>query len=205
MRINTNVWNRVRYSLWAPFYDHIDRFFRRQRRRSFEILNLQPGERALIVGAGTGLDLDFIPAGVEVAAIDITPAMIERLRKRAARLGLPVDARVMDGQALEYPDASFDAVVLHLILAVIPDPVCCVRETARVLKRGGRAIIFDKFAPDSGRLPLLIRLLSPFANILATNVTRRLGPILEGSGLRIVHQEPAKMGGLFRIALLQKG
>ncbi len=204
MIFNTNVWRRTVYTLWAPLYNGIARVFRERRRRSIELLAPRPGERVLIVGAGTGLDLDFMPAGAEITAIDLTPAMIRRLRRRAQRLGRRVDARVMDGHALEFPDGSFDAVILHLILAVIPEPDRCAREAARVLRPGGRAVIFDKFLPDDRRAPLLFRVANPPASGLGTEFIRRLGPILQGSGLRVVHDEPAGFGGLFRIVLARK-
>jgi ubiquinone/menaquinone biosynthesis C-methylase UbiE len=117
---NTNAWKRFSYTLWAPIYDRlITPLFTQRRRRSIQLLDPKPGERLLLVGAGTGLDLDFLPPGPQIVATDLTPAMISRLQRRADRLGLSVDAQVMDGQALEFPDASFDAVILHLIVAVI--------------------------------------------------------------------------------------
>lgn len=204
MSTRANLWNRIRYSSWAPFYDLIAHHTRAMRCRSLDLLHLQSGERVLIVGAGTGLDLDLIAHGPVVTATDLTPAMLERLRRRAARLGLAVDARVMDGQALEFADESFDAVMLHFIVAVIPDPVRCMREAVRVLRPGGRVVILDKFAPDDGPLPLWLRLLNPLASVLATHVNRRLGPLLAGSGLRVIHREPAALRGFFQIALAMK-
>ena len=203
-RFNTNRWNRFRYSVWAPVYDLLTAATHSRRRQSVQLLNLQPGERVLLVGAGTGLDLDFIPKGVRVTATDITPAMLARLQRRATRLGLAVEARVMDGQALEFPDGSFDAVILHLIVAVIPDPVRCVREAARVLKPGGRAVIFDKFAPEGAPPPLLMRLFNHVMGFLASEVVRQLGPILAGSGLQIVREAPGGYGGWVRLVLLKK-
>ena len=204
MLFDTNAWRRIIYTLWAPVYNGALHVFDERRRRSIELLALRPGERVLIVGAGTGLDLDFMPAGVGITAIDLTPAMVARLRRRVQRRGLNVDVRVMDGQALEFPDASFDAIVLHLILAVIPDPGLCAREAARVLRPGGRAVIFDKFIPDDREPSLALRVINPLASCLGTEFTRRLGPILHGSGLRIVQNEPAGLRGLFRIVRVQK-
>ena len=201
----SNAGQRVRYTLWAPVYDHLSRIFRRRRRRSVKVADLKPGERVLILGAGTGLDLDFIPPGIVLTAIDLTPAMLQRLRRRAQRLGLAVDARVMDGTALEFPDSSFEVVLLHLIIAVIPDPVRCMREAARVLRPGGRAVIFDKFCPDNGRPSIGVRIIAPSARrLFGTDMTRQLGPILGGTGLRVVHEEPAGLRGLFKIVEVRK-
>jgi ubiquinone/menaquinone biosynthesis C-methylase UbiE len=203
VRVNTNRWNRIRYTLWAPLYDKVVRFHR-QRRRAIGLLELQVGERVLIVGAGTGADLRYIPPGVEVTATDLTPAMVERTRARADTLGMNVDARVMDAQTLSFPDSHFDAVILHLILAVVPEPVAAIREVERVLRPGGRAVVFDKWAAE-GRPPSLARrVLNLFANVIATDVTRQLGALVRHTRLHIEHREPAGFSGFFEIALLRK-
>jgi phosphatidylethanolamine/phosphatidyl-N-methylethanolamine N-methyltransferase len=201
--INTNAWNRFRYTLAAPVYDLVAHFGR-QRRRSIDLLILKPGERVLLSGAGTGADLPCIPVGVEIAAVDITPAMVDRLASRAELLGVPVDARVMDAGSLDFADASFDAVILHLILAVIPDPVACIREAERVLKPGGRAVVFDKWVADEKEPSLRRRLANLVTNTVATDITRKLGPLVAETSLRIEHREAAGLGRLFDIALLRK-
>lgn len=121
--INSNRWNRMRYTLWAPMYDRIVHFGA-QRHRSIDLLELKRGERLLIVGGGTGADFPFIPDGVEVVAGDITPAMVERMQRRARQLGRNITTDVMDRQKLPIPDASFDAVVLHLIPRCDSGPEC---------------------------------------------------------------------------------
>jgi phosphatidylethanolamine/phosphatidyl-N-methylethanolamine N-methyltransferase len=200
--INATAWNRIRYTLWAPFYDRVVRLGH-QRRRSIGLLHLRPGERVLVVGAGTGADLPFLPESVSALATDLTPAMLERAAPRA-RSG--IELRVMDGQALDLPDESFDAVILHLILAVIPDPAACLREAARVLKPGGRIAVFDKFLPDQAQPGLVRSLANVATRALATDINRRMGDILQDSKapLRVEHDEPALLGGFFRILVLRK-
>jgi phosphatidylethanolamine/phosphatidyl-N-methylethanolamine N-methyltransferase len=205
MVFNTTRWRRFGYTLWAPAYDLLARPLAAARRRSMERLGLASGEKVLLVGSGTGLDLDMIPAGVAVTAIDLAPAMLVKLRRRARRLRVTVDAQVMDAEALAFPDASFDAVILHLILAVVPHPVRCAREVARVLRPGGRAVVLDKFVSDAGPIPWHRRLLNPLASFFGTEITRRLGPIIEGSGLRVRGIESAGRSGYLRIAVLVKG
>ena len=202
MSVNTLGWNRVRYTLLAPLYDRVAGF-RPQRKRSLEVLDAQPGERILVDGCGTGADLAFIPHGVQVTATDLTPAMVTRTRHRAGILGRPVDARVMDAQALEFPDGSFDAVVLHLILAVVPDPVAAIREAARVLRPGGRAVVFDKWVPDDADPSLGRRAANVVARVVATEITRKLGPLAHAAGLQVELRESIGRG-FFSIALLRK-
>lgn len=203
MGINTNRWNRLRYTLYAPVYDRVVRF-QRPRRTSIDLLALRQGERVLIDGAGTGADLDFIPNGVEVVATDLTPAMVERIRARAARLGREIDARVMDAHALDFPADFFDAVILHLIVAVVPDPGHALREAARVLRHGGRVAIFDKFVLEGHSPSASRRAFNVVANALFSDVTRELGPLLAGTGLNVEHRESALFGGAFEIVLLRK-
>jgi ubiquinone/menaquinone biosynthesis C-methylase UbiE len=199
-----NIWHRIVYTLGAPVYNVLTRGFRKRRRRSIEAAGIEPGERILLVGAGTGLDLDFIPREARITAIDITPAMLQRLHCRAQRLGLTVDARVMDGRAMAFPDGAFDVVILHLILSVIPEPLRCAREVGRVLRRGGRAVILDKFVPDEGKPPLFNRIMNPVAVFFGTRLDRRLGPLLAAAGLRMVCQKDAMMAGFFKITCAKK-
>src|SRR5665647_456833 len=130
MKINTNAWNRIRYTLYTPGYDLIARIFEQSRKRSIESLQVKPGDNVLIVGAGTGLDLEFLPDFCEIIATDLTPSMVERIKKRNQLLNLNVQALVMDGMALTFEDRTFDKIILHLILAVIPDSMACISEAS---------------------------------------------------------------------------
>jgi len=177
------------YDFYAPFYDLVDRPLRAGRKRSLGLLAAKSGERVLIIGAGTGLDLPHLPAGIQISAIDGSTGMLARLRRRTRRLGLTVDAHVMDARRLDFPDGTFDAVVLHLILAVVDDPQRCAAEAARVLRPGGRAVIFDKFLPPGATPSPLRRWADSLLRRFATSLNRDLAAILQGSGLKLKHSE----------------
>jgi ubiquinone/menaquinone biosynthesis C-methylase UbiE len=199
------MWNRLRYTVWAPAYDALVRAagFDAARRLSIDRLRLAPNDRVLIVGAGTGLDLDFLPSDVHVTAIDVTPAMLKHLERRAAGTSRSVTTRIMDARQLAFPDSSFDAVVMHLILAVMPQPERGLREALRVLKPGGRIAVFDKFLRDEERPSLKRRLLNAFAKPLFSDLNRRLGPLIAGTPLVIEHDEPVAFGGTYRVVTLE--
>jgi phosphatidylethanolamine/phosphatidyl-N-methylethanolamine N-methyltransferase len=201
-KVETNAWNRLRYTLWAPVYDVVGRRFDARRRESLRLLDPRPGERVLIVGAGTGGDLPYLPRECVVIATDLTPAMLARAR---AHVREGVHLAIMDGHSLGVAPASCDAVVMHLILAVIPDPARCLQEAARVLRPGGRIVVFDKFI-QSRRPPAGLRLLNVVTRTLFTDVTRRFQDILERSQapLLVERDSPALLGGLFRHIVLRK-
>lgn len=200
---DANRWNRLRYTVWAPIYDRVAGFGS-QRRRAIQLLALRPGMTVLLVGAGTGADLPLLPANVRVTAVDLTPAMVARLRRRARELGRTIDSRVMDAHHLGFPDNSFDAVILHLILAVVPDPASAFTEAIRVFRPDGRAVIFDKFLAATAKPRLSRRVLNRITAFLFSDINRRLEPLLALAPVTVVHQEPAGFGGAYRIVLLRK-
>jgi phosphatidylethanolamine/phosphatidyl-N-methylethanolamine N-methyltransferase len=200
------MWNRLRYTVWAPAYDAVvgAAGFNTARRLSIDRLRLASGDRVLIVGAGTGLDLEFLPPNVHVTAMDVTPAMLKHLERRATRAGQPVTTRIMDARQLTFPDSSFDAVVMHLILAVMPEPERGLSEFVRVLKPGGRIAVFDKFLRDDEPPSLKRRLFNAFAKPLFSDLNRRLGPLIAGTRLVIEHDQAVAFGGTYRVVTLVK-
>jgi len=228
--LNTIGWNRIRYSLYAPIYDWIVRLDR-ARAEAIDGLGLQEGDRVLIPGAGTGQDLPLLPSGVDVVAGDIAPGMVRRLhRKASAYLGRQearpdgwaegqaegraegraevrgrgrVEIRELDAQALGFPDDSFDAVLLHLVVAIVPDPRACLEEAVRVLRPGGRLSILDKFAPE-GRVSRWRRILNPLTESMASSVSRQLGVLLEGLPVRIRDRRAVALGGFLEVVILTK-
>ena len=124
-------------------------------------VRLGPGTRVIDVAAGTG-NFTFAAArrGAEVLATDFAPGMIDLLRARVAERGLAsrVRAAVMDGQALEVPDASFDAAASIFGLLFFPDHDRGIRELARVLVPGGRAVVSSWAPPPRGEMSRLFGL-----------------------------------------------
>lgn len=202
--INTNSWNRLRYSIWAPIYDVVALPFRKDRARSIAQLGIIRTDHVLLVGAGTGLDLELIPTAGHVLATDLTPAMVRRLGQRFQRTGLPGEARRMDAQAMDLPDASFDKVVLNLILAVVPDPVKVIREVERVLKPGGRMVVFDKFVPPGVPITFGRRALNAVTAPLFSTIDRRFEEILAATDLIVERDEKAMIGLDYRIIVLKR-
>lgn len=194
---------RHSYRLLAPFYDWVaGPLFERARRVSIDRLSADRPMRVLVDGAGTGLDLRHLPALHAYIGLDITRAMLHRAVHRSR--GLDIEWVEGDSESLPFRDAAFDHVLLHLILAVVPDGAQALREAARVVKPGGCLLILDKFLPRGRRAPLR-RLLSPIAGRIATRTDVVLEDLVEAvNGIDVVEDRPALAGGWFRYVTLQR-
>ena len=106
--------------------------------------NVARGMRVLDIATGTGLSAEAALTAVgptgHVTAADISLAMAGKARERLGK-GPNVSVSVEDGQALSFPDESFDAVLCNLGLMFFPDPVRGLKEFRRVLRPDGRAAV----------------------------------------------------------------
>lgn len=190
------------YTLISPFYDAaLAAATRVPRTKSLAFLPQQPA-RVLLSGVGTGLDLPLLPSQHSYTGIDLTRAMLRRALPRAAQLDFQCVQG--DAQCLPFADRSFDHAILHLILAVLPDPVACLGETARVLAPGGSVLIFDKFL-QPGRRALVRRLLNPLVRRVATRLDVVLEEVLEQTPQLVLERDqPALAAGWFRLISLKR-
>jgi ubiquinone/menaquinone biosynthesis C-methylase UbiE len=155
-------WNRASRTYDLVTWGDEQRFGEAKRR----LFGKMAGE-CLMVAAGTGNDFRYFPPGLSVVAIDISPAMIQRAERRVAYDG-HLTVHVMDVQALEFADATFDTAVTACTFCSVPDPVRGLRELYRCLKPGGRLLMFEHVRSRIGPIAIFQDLLTP--------LTRRLGP-----------------------------
>lgn len=176
--------------LWekqAPRYDRQIRFWER---RLFgdarEWACAQAGGEVLEVAVGTGRNLPFYPEGIRLSGIDLSPAMLDLARSRAAELGREIDLREGDAHALPYADASFDTVVCTFSLCNIPDERRAISEMHRVLRPGGLLILADHVASTSRVVLAIQRLFEKLTfRFAGDHQTRRPLPIVEDTGFTI--------------------
>ena len=199
-----NTYNLKLYGFYAPRYERLFGWlYARPQRRAVTLLNVQPAERVFVPGVGTGMGLADLPTGAQITAIDLSPAMLTQAQRKLA--GCAINFELMDAQRLCFPDANFDAALLSLILTVVPDGAAAFHEAWRVLRPGGRAVIFDKFLPEAGRLSLPRRAIGTAMRAIGTDPNRRLSQLIAGApGLVVERDEPSLLRGQYRIVLLRK-
>lgn len=145
--------------------------------------------RFLDVAAGSGaLSIPAARLGAQVLATDISPALIERLDARAREEGLSnLESRVMDGQALELEDDTFEISGSQNGVSLFPDLKRGLRELVRVTKPGGRALIVA-FGP-----PRKAEFLTFFLEALRTAVPSFIGPPMDPPPLPFQVADPEKL------------
>jgi phosphatidylethanolamine/phosphatidyl-N-methylethanolamine N-methyltransferase len=198
----SNLGLRRAYTIWATIYDPLTRFLRGSRRRSIGLLGLRPGDKVLIVGCGTGADFEFLPPGPECVAVDLTPAMLRRAEAKIGNRRIRLEE--MDAMALRFQDHAFDKAILHLVLAVVPDPVRTLQEAERVVKPGGLLVVLDKFWNRPRRPPLLLRIANAICGGYVTAVDRNFPAMLANTSLEVIQEISMGFGGLYYLYLLRK-
>lgn len=191
------------YRFWAPVYDAVfGPAFRRARGRAIELLELRPGERVLLSGVGTGLDLPLLPGGVDAVGVDLSEDMLKRAREKTSPA--KVELRAMNAQELEFEEASFDAAILNLIVSVVPDGARAFAEAYRVVRPGGRIVVFDKFLPEGREASIADRALGAVVRRLGTDPNRKLSDVLGAAKSQVTHEEPSVMRGRYRIVIVRR-
>ena len=160
----------------------------------------------LEIAVGTGLNLPHYSAAVRLTGIEFVPAMLDVARRRAAELGRPVDLRLGDAQALEFGDATFDAVVCTLSLCTIPDDRAAVAEVRRVLRPGGQFVLLEHVRGPVRAVRVVQRLLAPaFVRFGADHVLREPLEQLQAEGFSIELLERSKLGLVERLVARKPG
>jgi phosphatidylethanolamine/phosphatidyl-N-methylethanolamine N-methyltransferase len=131
--------------------------------RALRQMNIQPGERVLEVGVGTGINLSLYPKTCAITGIDFSSFMLEKARDRVARTGLRnLRLLQMDAADLKFADNAFDIVYAPYLISVVSDPVKVACEMRRVCRPGGRIIFLNHFLSPNPWVSRVERLISPF-------------------------------------------
>jgi len=172
------------------------------RLRALKRMALEPGQRILEVGVGTGINTTLYPRDCAVVGIDVSEAMLEKARQRCARRDVRnVQLFAMDAAAMSFDDDSFDVVYAPYLISVVRDPVKVALEMRRVCRRGGRIVILNHFKSPSLILSRVERAFSPLTKYIGFKADLDLARFLAQAGLVPVSIEKVNVPRIWSLVI----
>jgi phosphatidylethanolamine/phosphatidyl-N-methylethanolamine N-methyltransferase len=196
---------RSTYDRYAKTYDSwFGMISRSTRVAAVAAVNQAPGERVLEVGVGTGLALPLYSHEKRITGIDLSRAMLDKARGRAAAMGLRnvEELLEMDAQATSFENGSFDVAVAMFVASVVPDPHALVAELRRVVRPGGKILIVNHFAQDRGPMWWVEKAMAPASRLLGWHPDIRLEHVFCAADIAAAKVTAMRPVGLFRLVEL---
>ena len=146
----------------------------------------------LEIGAGTGVNLPYMPETVRWTGVEPDPNMHRYIYEKASFLGRSIDIRSEWAESLSLPDESIDFVICTLVLCSVRDPFRVLQEVLRVLKPGGALLFIEHVAASEGTaLHKIQRMVRPLWRLAAGGCQpdRKTGPLISEAGFSSVEIE----------------
>lgn len=172
-------------------------------------MNIQPGEKIIEIGVGTGLSFrhyNQYSHSVSLTGIDLSDKMLEKARHTAVGFKkIEIDLMLANGENTSYHDSTFDRVVLMYVYSVTPDPEKMLREAFRICKDSGSVHIINHFSNFNGNgMTLSERLLSRHSHRIGFRSHFPYSKYITGFGLEVASVKSANLFGLTKIIHLPK-
>lgn len=209
MTSSTTQQNVHRQRAWDKQASGYDKKMGRWERRLFGEDNRawacdRVGGKVLEVAIGTGLNIPLYGADLEVTGVDLSRAMLDIARERAADLDRHVDLQEGDAHNLAFADESFDTAVCTFSLCNIPDLRQAVTEMSRVLRPGGRLVLVDHIRSSVKPVYWLQRGIEVVSvRVDGDHMTRRPADVLEQLGFEIVERDRFRWGIVERLVAVK--
>lgn len=145
----------------------------------------------LDAGVGTGRNFSFYPDDARVTGIDLSPAMLDRARRRREKLGVAVDLHEMNVMNMNFADDSFDGIVSTFLFCVLDAEyqLPALEELRRVCRPGGSIYILEYVLSENPWRRFIMKLWEPWVRLAyGAAFDRHTEQYLEGAGLDLVEE-----------------
>ncbi|ODS30494.1 MAG: phosphatidylethanolamine N-methyltransferase [Candidatus Scalindua rubra] len=189
------------YSLYSHFYDDLfGTLLHPGRRIASRLLDIQPGERILEVGIGTGISLPLYPKDAEVVGIDISKDMIKRAGEKKQRLGYSnVKLCITDASEMAFRNGYFDKAIAAHSITVVPEPLETLKEMKRVCKKNAEFFFLNYAGSDDNLIARFEKAISPIRNMLGLGKAIDLEELLRRASFEIVFKDRVNILKLWQI------
>lgn len=176
------------YDIHSMFYDAtFGRLVKRRIDRAISHMNIQPDDRVLDLGVGTGVSLNFYPQDRgHIFGVDLSGGMLREARKKIREQGR-TNATVFQADAMRLPfgDDTFDHVFISHVISVVSDPYRLVEEAQRVCKPGSRIVIVNHFQSTNRFIAMLETWASPLCTKLGWRSDLALQDLIRRTGVEV--------------------
>ncbi len=140
------------YDLIGGFYNDVQRVYSPLKGFDLQdyflsymrLLEVKPGDSVLETSVGTGLNFRYLPDGVKLSGLDLSPEMLANCQMNLRRWKMDADLYLCNAESLPFADSSFD-VVFHVGgINFFNDRAKAIREMIRVAKPGSLLLIADE-------------------------------------------------------------
>jgi ubiquinone/menaquinone biosynthesis C-methylase UbiE len=154
----------------------------------------------LEIAVGTGRNIPLYPTDVRVTAVELSSQMLALAEARTKELGLDVDLRIGDAQALDFEDARFDTVLITFALCTIPDDRRAAEEAFRVLRAGGQLVAVEHVRSPVRAVSVAQRMIDPLSvRFGADHLVREPLDYLANVGFEVEEVRRSKAGIVERV------
>ncbi len=127
-----------------------------------------------VLEVGIGKNIAYYPENIDITGIDFSQGMLKKARLRAETLGRQVHLLLMDAQAMDFADNSFDTVFTTFVFCSVPDPIKGLEEIRRVCKENGKIILIEHVRSEQKVIGFLMDVLNPaIVNLYGANINRK--------------------------------
>ena len=181
------------YNRIARVYDILDLPFEHGRYKPLRrLLFANLAGDLLDAGVGTGRNFAFYPDDARVTGIDLSPAMLERARRRRGKLGIAVDLREMNVTRMDFSDDSFDNIVSTFLFCVLDaeHQQPALEELRRVCRPDGSIYILEYELSQRPVRRFVMKLWEPWVRLAyGAAFYRHTEQYLEAAGLDLVEEK----------------
>jgi len=191
------------YSNYSNFYDLIfKKFFLPRQEYGINQMEIQPDDKILDVGVGTGLSLPLYPNYCHVTGIDLSAQMLNKAHNKVKKHDLKnITLKQMDAMELQFEDNTFDKVIASFVISVVPDPVQVIAEMKRVCKNNCNLILINHFQSNNKIMAKIEEIFNPICRKIGWRTDVDLDSLIIDSNLQVDMKYKLNKFDLWKIVL----